>query len=124
MKRFRSARVAADLSASVHHQLNMYVLAASAAGVGMLALAQAANAKIIYTPAHHVIRKNGHLNIDLNHDGAPDFTVFNSQFFSKSRGVNLIQATPDEDSAAVINNRYQDVFLVICGPEARGTCWL
>jgi hypothetical protein len=102
MKRSSRPRTTVELSKSFQQQLNTYALAASAAGVGVLSLAQAANAKIIYTPAHHVIRKNGHLNIDLNHDGAPDFTVFNSQFLSKSVGVNLIQATPDEDNAAVI----------------------
>jgi hypothetical protein len=46
------------LSDSLHHQLNMYALAASAAGVGMLTLVQAAEAKIVYTPAHHVIDEN------------------------------------------------------------------
>ena len=40
------------LSDSVHHQLSLYALAASAAGVGVLALAQPADAKIVYTPAH------------------------------------------------------------------------
>ena len=69
MKRSRSARIAADLSASVHHQLNMYVLAASAAGVGMLALAQPAEAKIVYTPAHVILHSNSVFNLDLNHDG-------------------------------------------------------
>jgi hypothetical protein len=33
----------------MHHQLNMYALAASVAGVGVLALAQPAEAKILYT---------------------------------------------------------------------------
>jgi hypothetical protein len=44
------SRAPSKLSDSVHHQLNMYALAASAAGVGILALAQTAEAKIIYTP--------------------------------------------------------------------------
>jgi hypothetical protein len=38
------------LSDSLHHQLNMYALAASAAGVSVLTLTQPAAAKIIYNP--------------------------------------------------------------------------
>jgi len=60
---------------SVHHQLNMYALAASAAGVGMLSSARAAEAKVVYTPAHHVILRGSHLALDLNHDGITDFYI-------------------------------------------------
>jgi len=45
-------RTPSNLSESLHRQLNSYALAASAAGVGMLALAQPAEGKIVYTPAH------------------------------------------------------------------------
>jgi hypothetical protein len=55
----------------------MYALAASAAGVGVLALAQCAEAKIVYTPLHKVIRPNHRYLIDLNHDGKPDFAIQN-----------------------------------------------
>ena len=44
----RHARVPAQLSASLHKRLNAYALAASAAGVGFLALAQPAEARIIH----------------------------------------------------------------------------
>jgi len=44
--------------------------------VGVLALAQLAEAKIVYTKAHQVIDKNHNVvTIDLNHDGIVDFTV-------------------------------------------------
>jgi hypothetical protein len=49
----------------------MYALAASAAGVGMLAL-QPAEAKIVYTPANSKF-VNQSFAIDLNHDGKNDF---------------------------------------------------
>jgi hypothetical protein len=62
---------------SVHQRLNMYALAAGAAGVGMLALVQQANAKIVYTPTHHVIGKNGRYKLDLNHDKIADITLVN-----------------------------------------------
>jgi hypothetical protein len=47
----RSSRVLSNLSDSVHLRLNMYALAASAAGVGALALARPCEAEIVYTPA-------------------------------------------------------------------------
>jgi hypothetical protein len=64
------------LSDSVHHQLNMYGLAASA-GVGLLALAQPAEAKVVYTRTHHVVGPNHDYVIYLNHDGIGDFTISN-----------------------------------------------
>jgi hypothetical protein len=48
----RPARTSVQLSKSLHHRLNAYALASGAAGVGMLAMAQPAEAKIIYTAAH------------------------------------------------------------------------
>jgi hypothetical protein len=62
------------LSESLHRQLNSYALAASAAGVGVLALAQPAAARIVYTPAKVKI---GYLayHLDLNHDGITDFQI-------------------------------------------------
>jgi hypothetical protein len=53
----------------------MYSLAASAAGVSLLALAQPAQAKIVYTPAHEPINRGVAVNIDLNHDGIKDFKI-------------------------------------------------
>jgi hypothetical protein len=47
---------------------------AVAAGVGMLALAQPSEAKIVYTPANAQIGGTvGKLNLDLNNDGITDF---------------------------------------------------
>jgi hypothetical protein len=71
----RPARAPSHLSDSLHHRLNMYGLAATAAGVGMLALAHPAQAKIVYTPAHHVIGRNSVFKLDLSHDGKSDFTL-------------------------------------------------
>ena len=70
-------RKTANLSDSVHHQLNSYALVAGAAGVGMLALTQPSQAKIVYTPAHITVPTNTFLPLDLNHDGVNDlsFTI-------------------------------------------------
>ena len=78
MKRSPRPRKTAELPRSLHQQLNMYALAAGAAGVGLLAAAPPADAKIIYTPAHRVITPKHSFNIDFNHDGITDFRIANS----------------------------------------------
>jgi hypothetical protein len=65
----RPARTAAFLSDSINCRLNMYTLTATAAGVGMMALAQPVEAKIIYTPANVKVTQFPPVTIDLNHDG-------------------------------------------------------
>ena len=74
----RPVRTPSKLSAALHHQLNGYTLAASAAGVGVLALANAAEAKIIYTPAHIVIGENEQYNLAVNNK-TTDFVIYNHQ---------------------------------------------
>jgi len=73
----KPARVTSNLSGSLHQRLNAYALAAGAAGVSVLALAQPVEAKIVYTKADVVIGPNGvqRYNLDLNHDGIADFTL-------------------------------------------------
>ena len=60
------------------HRLSMYALAASAAGVGMLALAQPAEGKIIYTKTNKQIGADTTFRLDLNHDGIADFSLKNT----------------------------------------------
>jgi hypothetical protein len=76
-------KTASNLSESVHQRLNIYALAAGAAGVGVLALVQASEAKVVYTPANIGIspRFNSHYHLDLNKDGITDFV------FSASSGL-------------------------------------
>jgi len=71
-----------EVSESLQRKLNAYALAASAAGVGMLAMAQSAEAKIVYTPADKSIPPNHSFYLDLNHDGVDDF-----RFFLRSTGT-------------------------------------
>jgi hypothetical protein len=75
MQRSSRPRKTANLSDSVHHKLNLYALAASATGVGMLALAQSAEGRIVYTPAHIKLAPNHKFRLDLNHDGIKDFEL-------------------------------------------------
>ena len=71
----------------LHQHLHAYALAASAAGVTMLALAQPSQAEIIYTPANVTIGPNQSYSLDLNNDGTIDFTIVN-QFQSSASGIN------------------------------------
>jgi len=77
-----AVRAHVRLSDNLEHRLSAYALAAGAAGVGMLALAPSAAAKIVYTKAHVVIgRYTGDYGLDLNHDGIADMGL----------GVNLVR---------------------------------
>lgn len=69
------SRKAKPLSESLHRQLSFYAVAASAAGVGAMALAQPAEAQIVYTPADETIQFHGTIPIDLDHDGITDVTI-------------------------------------------------
>jgi hypothetical protein len=68
-------RKTADLSKTLSHRLNMYALAAGAAGVGMLALALPSEAKIVYTKTRQVLGAGGSYKLDLAHDGTTDFLI-------------------------------------------------
>jgi hypothetical protein len=70
-------RSVTKLPVLTEHRLTAYTVAAGTAGVGILALAFPAEAKIIYTPAHHVIGTNSVFKLDLNHDGKADFIITN-----------------------------------------------
>jgi len=70
------------LSDSVWHRLNKYALAASAAGVGLLCLAEPVEARVVYTPAHKWLPLNRYYYLDLNHDGVIDFTITNDLHLS------------------------------------------
>ena len=99
----RTLREPASLSESLHRRLNAYALAASAAGVSVLAMAQPAEAKIIYTPAHVVLgaRSNTAYNLDLNRDGIRDFTLSHGYNYSSTTGFlfSIVQMEPYEENA-------------------------
>jgi len=87
MKHPRASKTPSILPPSLQHQLNMYALAASAAGVSLLAVAQPSEAKIVYTKTHQTIGNNGVYQLDLNHDGTVDFLIQESR--SSSYGYAL-----------------------------------
>lgn len=89
MKRSVSPSVAGGpTSKRLCHRLNMYSLAAGAAGVGLMALSQPANAEIVYTRTDIAIAGRSDLSyyaIDLNHDGIADF-VLSAAWHRTARG--------------------------------------
>jgi hypothetical protein len=72
MKRIPRSRKVVNLSQPLHKKVDLYTLAASAAGVGVLALAYPAEAKIVYTATNLQIHVPNTYPIDLNNDGKPD----------------------------------------------------
>ena len=102
MKASSRPRSTARLSDSVHGQLNMYALAAGAAGVGVLALVQPAEGRIVYTSAHQVINKSGvAYNLDLNHDGKADFILWASSWCFSDFCMSQLIARPVRGSKGV-----------------------
>jgi len=87
VKRSSRPRKTTSLSQSMHHQLNMYALAAGAAGVSVLALSPSSEAKIVYTPADKNITPDHTISLDLNHDGTTDFR-FKDMHFTSSVGFD------------------------------------
>jgi hypothetical protein len=88
-----STRTLSKLSDSIYHQVSMYALAASAAGVGMLATGQSAEARMVYTPAHKVVGPKHHYNLNLNHDKVIDFNISNSYACGQDWCADHLSAT-------------------------------
>ena len=79
---------------NVESRLNAYILAAAAAGAGLLATAQPAAAEIVYTPADTILT-NGILRIDLNHDGIDDVALGIFDGFLKDKRLDARGLTPN-----------------------------
>jgi len=85
MKAFsRPSRRPSRLGDSLYRQLNTYALAASAAGVGVLAVTSPSEAKIIYTKADVPIANHTILNLDNGRKG--DF-IFGTHVVSTTSGI-------------------------------------
>jgi hypothetical protein len=87
MTRVRKPRVTSKLSEPLYRKLDMYGLAAAAAGMSLAALSSPAQAEIVYTPAHKEIGRNG-VGIDFNHDGLADIEfAAGLNFFADGGGM-------------------------------------
>jgi hypothetical protein len=104
MKKSPRRRIHLKLSESAVHQLHQYALGATATGVGMLALAHPAEAKIVYTHADTSIPVNGGLiELDLNHDGVNDFRFSNVYKTSTRKGSHLHDSSLNVAPAQTLN---------------------
>jgi len=81
---------------SLHRQLYEYALAASAAGVTLLALAPPVQAEIVYTPTNVTIGPNQSYDLDLDNNGTADFTIV---FQSSNSALNLFVENPGGGNA-------------------------
>jgi len=82
----------------------MYDLAATAAGVGMLALTSTAEARIVYTPTHQEIPPStvATLFLDLNHDNITDFSFVN--FYSTTSSMIALWVSHGNPDNAVYSH--------------------
>jgi hypothetical protein len=95
MKASPLPRKTARISDSLHRQLNMYALAAGAAGAGALVSASPAEAKVVYTPADvKIVLNAGLIKFDLNHDGVQDFGLSNRYWTSSSKWFTSLRVKP------------------------------
>ncbi len=96
------------ISDSLNRQLNTYALAASAAGVSVLALARASEAKVVYTETHQVTHAHFPLYIDLNHDGIRDFVLRTTYYRGSSCFAGLDASGYRNMNNAVAGRRFSD----------------
>jgi len=83
MKRhLQRAKEARNLSLPCQQQLNSYAIAAAAAGVSILSLAGPSQAKIVYTPTHHVIGDRSSYMLHFTGDENVDLTIQNKYIHS------------------------------------------
>ena len=70
-----------------------YAAAASAAGVGILAMVMPAEASVVFTKANATISPNTILPLDLNNDGVIDFTIIDTFHIGgvRNTGSSFIQ---------------------------------
>jgi hypothetical protein len=94
------------ISDSLNRQLNTYALVASAAGVSVLALARASEAKIVYTETHQVTRARVPLYIDLNHDGIKDFLLRTTYYAGTAYFKVGLNASGDRNINNVAGRRF------------------
>ncbi len=72
----------------------------------MLALAQPAEAKIVYTPAHKWIPINHPVHFDLNHDGLIDFTLSLRGSFKFAFGFYASPLAGNQVVSVISNNAH------------------
>jgi len=86
------------VNSKLDKNLAAYVLAATAAGTAILAASPKADAEIVYTPEHVLLKGSSTYQIDLNHDGINDFGLQMLPIFHSS----MLLAIPDVNGNQVV----------------------
>jgi hypothetical protein len=102
-------------ASQIEHRLGKYALAAAAASVGVLALAEPAQAKVVITVKNIPIPLCGvdvcPVSVDLNHDGIADFsfTVGTFAYHENSLGrVHIRGLTPGAEAVGTPAGYFRD----------------
>lgn len=100
-------RTQSSLPSAIDKSLLAYTASATAAGVSLLALAQPAHAKIVFTPSNiHIPENAGLIHLDLDHDGVADFAFSAGSRFGSARAplglyANSLIVTPEQPGNAI-----------------------
>jgi hypothetical protein len=98
----KQPRQSADLSEALSQRLNTYALAAGAAGVSLLALAQPAEAQVQFTTENIVMKRQSSILVDF--DVVPEFI-----FYNNARPAALyshLDVFPNGTAAVVVSATY------------------
>jgi hypothetical protein len=110
-----------NLSANLERHLGAYTIAAGTTGVAMLAMAQPAQAEIVYTRTMTKIQ--GSYQLDLNNDGTVDFALWHSNTNNGSTVASFLLAYPNSNFnngfVAVAHGRFQDAVALPKGAVIR-----
>ncbi len=79
LKPHESRGAETELKQPLAARVAAYALAAGAAGLGIVAGAQSAEAQVVYTPVHIVINPGTSYDLELNNNGIPDFKLVNGK---------------------------------------------
>jgi hypothetical protein len=119
-RKIRKPRTTVHIEPKLENRLLAYVTAAGAAGVGLAAIAQPVEAKIVYTPLSNVQLYNL-TTVDINGDGVPDLSF---KFYSTNYGADQF-VYPGAGGALVfgsLNNVYgpfPNPWLTRIGPKSK-----
>lgn len=105
----RKNRLPISLNERLDRKLLSYTVAASAAGVALMALSSAGQAEIVYTAANQSIPPGGTVNLDLNHDGITDFTIranFASCAFIENCWIQSLKVDPASQNGVLGLSRF------------------
>jgi hypothetical protein len=103
MSKNKITRSDVSLDSSLEKRLKGYALAATAAGVSVVAFAQASDAEIVYTNVSKPVILNGApLSIDVNNDGVADFTLTNFSSLTGGLGFFFLAAAPAQSGNEVL----------------------